>query len=1374
MGGQLSRRLLVDVSGTALCSLAEHLEGGRRKPPIADADVAFPTEPTDYLQVWRVKEVVDPSAPESSSRRVHDEPIPLLSPDRTAFATPCLDSKEVYTILHIRCEASGQRRGVSGAGAACGVGGDLARVLEESETNLWAWQHSDSPYSRPSPSPSPASSCSAPTSVSRVIRCDCFSWIGTHAPVQVECHGDFLAMKLQQVLVDWGLFKRYWCDFAASFVLLPPSPDAASVTPLHTTYGALASRNLLLHNLSSPHPVNLATHDDDDAMRTCTSGRGAGVALDTDRTIARPSLGPPPPASGQVCVRYEELGRELYSMERPPQAVAVVDQGVHLTPSTAPAQTHKGAPDERVAMDVDVTAQPAPRIVAGGPSIPPTPPPPPASSPEPIPVSFPPHRIPCVSPPSVPSVPFRPPGLNLQPVLERRADKDSNKADTHPPLSATSSDASSAFQTPGRDKEALVVGEHQHQHHPAAEPAAPYVAAPVLTRGGGKKPVVPAVMPRLNLAGLTGVKPKISPRPAGAQPTAGASLGGGGGDVSRRKGSSRQGRHRADETSAPVSADIMDTDMAERAPVSARKGAPSGSAPSGRGRGVGIPPLGLANIAPPAGASAASGGVARGRGRPAGVPVVPPLTSGMQKGRQVVPKLSIPQQLISKDHTPGEENAGMGPAHPQMHRTRMADSSTMPPVARRPPPLELSGMILSPRVPPVAIPNIGGGGGAPVAAGVAAGGGGGGVVSSQSGVRSDGGAEKRRLEVETEADEYEETDSLRKRRLLNEYRTKCSPIIPGELYVAGYGVASSEALLDGEGITHIINSAGDVCDSPFPHKYEYLTYYLKDTKTEEISVLFYKTMQWIHDAIDGGGRVLIHCREGVSRSATLATAYLMWRRKWPFETAYNAVRDCRPICNPNTGFTYQLILLGKRLNSNADKGSPPHPQLHERHPNGASATPPPPQVNGTNSTSTGTSTSLAPQAPPAMPLLTTTSTADFRARVFRVAPHGPKDPSLVLWPVPLSSCAQPMAASAHGVAALDPRFVFVILRGSQMVVWVGSECPNVDEAMDGVRQFEGHLKLFEGIPCVDGHEYVQGEEGPLFWSLLDLDLLSPTAQTQPAQAGMAPNGRGGDTDMADATSPPPLIPTTVSPATRLPPDQWPPTRRPENDEAYRLVLDELNRQSRSVSSPSVSLRGNPTPRGEYTHRSMAPSPRLPPNQLFKHPDLEHELEMYDSDDLDDRGLFILAQYERQHVPLPPPPKPDNEEPPAAAATGSSVLEPPSSTRDREKRVANSAGSARTNPTPRSPLPSAREGSEGEGEGREQRPGYRLVVWVWVGKDSGYGEAEDDRGDEGVPKDIADIVDKFAGIRGVVVKEDDIHLQYQGDEDEDFFDLFDDG
>lgn len=55
-------------------------------------------------------------------------------------------------------------------------------------------------------------------------------------------------------------------------------------------------------------------------------------------------------------------------------------------------------------------------------------------------------------------------------------------------------------------------------------------------------------------------------------------------------------------------------------------------------------------------------------------------------------------------------------------------------------------------------------------------------------------------------------------------------------------------------------------------------------------------------------RIYVHCRAGISRSVTLVIAYLMFRRRQCFESAYAEVKQRRSRAFPNAGFREQLSL----------------------------------------------------------------------------------------------------------------------------------------------------------------------------------------------------------------------------------------------------------------------------------------------------------------------------------------------------------------------------------------------------------------------------------------------------------------------------------
>lgn len=56
-----------------------------------------------------------------------------------------------------------------------------------------------------------------------------------------------------------------------------------------------------------------------------------------------------------------------------------------------------------------------------------------------------------------------------------------------------------------------------------------------------------------------------------------------------------------------------------------------------------------------------------------------------------------------------------------------------------------------------------------------------------------------------------------------------------------------------------------------------------------------------------GGRVLVHCQAGISRSATICLAYLMHTQRFRLDEAFNFVKQRRNVISPNLAFMGQLL-----------------------------------------------------------------------------------------------------------------------------------------------------------------------------------------------------------------------------------------------------------------------------------------------------------------------------------------------------------------------------------------------------------------------------------------------------------------------------------
>ena len=84
----------------------------------------------------------------------------------------------------------------------------------------------------------------------------------------------------------------------------------------------------------------------------------------------------------------------------------------------------------------------------------------------------------------------------------------------------------------------------------------------------------------------------------------------------------------------------------------------------------------------------------------------------------------------------------------------------------------------------------------------------------------------------------------------------------------------------------------------------FLTYTIESTY---LVPHFDDTYRFIKEAKDQNGCVLVHCKMGMSRSASSVVAYLMKEYKMVNDQALEHVRKARPIVQPNDSFAKQLV-----------------------------------------------------------------------------------------------------------------------------------------------------------------------------------------------------------------------------------------------------------------------------------------------------------------------------------------------------------------------------------------------------------------------------------------------------------------------------------
>lgn len=153
------------------------------------------------------------------------------------------------------------------------------------------------------------------------------------------------------------------------------------------------------------------------------------------------------------------------------------------------------------------------------------------------------------------------------------------------------------------------------------------------------------------------------------------------------------------------------------------------------------------------------------------------------------------------------------------------------------------------------------------------------------------------------------------------------------LFLGSQKDALDNELLLRHGITRVINLSEN-CPRPtsLPDDLQhFLRIPVNDTYSAKLLPHFDSAYQFIENAKQEGEKVLIHCLAGISRSPTVAIAYVMRSRKMTNDEAYNFVKCRRPTISPNFNFLgqlfeYERILRQQNIlpfNSSSISSSPP-------------------------------------------------------------------------------------------------------------------------------------------------------------------------------------------------------------------------------------------------------------------------------------------------------------------------------------------------------------------------------------------------------------------------------------------------------------------
>merc|ERR1719158_1710105 len=140
------------------------------------------------------------------------------------------------------------------------------------------------------------------------------------------------------------------------------------------------------------------------------------------------------------------------------------------------------------------------------------------------------------------------------------------------------------------------------------------------------------------------------------------------------------------------------------------------------------------------------------------------------------------------------------------------------------------------------------------------------------------------------------------------------------LYLGSEWNASNLEELTANGVTHILNVTREI-DNFFPAVFKYLN--IREWDVEETDLLknWDETYNFIHGAKQMGGKVLVHCKMGISRSASTVCSFAMKYFGWSLSRALSHTKERRGIINPNSGFREQLQIYEGILEASRQRNS---------------------------------------------------------------------------------------------------------------------------------------------------------------------------------------------------------------------------------------------------------------------------------------------------------------------------------------------------------------------------------------------------------------------------------------------------------------------
>lgn len=144
-------------------------------------------------------------------------------------------------------------------------------------------------------------------------------------------------------------------------------------------------------------------------------------------------------------------------------------------------------------------------------------------------------------------------------------------------------------------------------------------------------------------------------------------------------------------------------------------------------------------------------------------------------------------------------------------------------------------------------------------------------------------------------------------------------LVAPRLYLGDEDAARDHAFLDGHGITHVVSCVGTYPSGPHATRAGRIIHVhafdIDDEPDASVLDYFEGCIAFMQAALEGdaAATILVHCQAGISRSASVAAAFIMKTAGLAAHEALALIRRSRTFAGPNKGFLAQLCAYERLL-----------------------------------------------------------------------------------------------------------------------------------------------------------------------------------------------------------------------------------------------------------------------------------------------------------------------------------------------------------------------------------------------------------------------------------------------------------------------------